>query len=475
MHIPEFDERPKRTSGGGRLWIVGALLALLIFARSIASYVVEVEWWREVGQLQTWFSLILYGVAPVAIAALFSFAVLWLTHARALRFADVRLRDYPWYLKLASLALLVLGVVLALGTVDTWTVVRYFGGRALPVEAASWRDPVFGRPLGFYFFQLPFYQLLLRLVLALSLVSAILFWVAARFWQLRRQFGGFRGPVEIDFRDLGLAGALESKLLRGALAVFLLGLAVSNYLDRYDRLATDHGFMVGVDYVAETITLPLLWVTMASYAIAAVAALFGKLRVLLLVVAVLAVKAIVPSVVNRVYVRPNEISIQRPYIERHIAATRAAYGLTARTREIEFPAVLEGKIDPAAHTPLLENVRLWDWRAFHDTVTQIQALRPYYVFADTDVDRYVIDGRLRQVMLTPRELDVRQLGDARTRWINSHFIYTHGYGLVMAEANRITAEGLPVTLIQDAPPKIRSEERKLTRPELYYGEVTHEP
>ncbi|MCL6545943.1 MAG: UPF0182 family protein, partial [Bryobacteraceae bacterium] len=131
--------------------------------------------------------------------------------------------------------------------------------------------------------------------------------------------------------------------------------------------------------------------------------------------------------------------------------------------------------DFAKHKPLLDNVRLWDWRAFHDTITQIQALRPYYVFADTDVDRYIIDGQLRQVMLTPRELDIRQLADAQTRWINPHFIYTHGYGMVMAEANRITAEGLPVLFVQDAPPQVRTTSLKLTRPELYYGEVVHEP
>ncbi|MDX2154627.1 MAG: UPF0182 family protein [Bryobacteraceae bacterium] len=475
MHVPEIDEyRPKR-SGGGRLWIVGVVIALFVFARSIAGYVVEVEWWREVEQLETWFNLLLYGVAPVAVAALAAFAVLWLTHARALKFAGIRLRDYPAYLKLASLGLLVLGALVALFTVDTWTVVRYLGGREISGEAASWRDPVFGQPLGFYFFRLPFYQVLLRLVLALSFVAALLFWVTARFWQLRGQLGGFRGPVELDLRDLNLSGALESRLLRVALAIFLLGLAVSYYLERYDLLAADHGFMVGVDYVAQNITLPLLWAVVAAFVLAAVAALLGRLKIILLVGVVLIVKTIVPSIVNRVYVRPNEISIQRPFIERHIAATRAAYGLVQRTREVEFPAVLEGTFNASAHMPLLENVRLWDWRAFHDTVTQIQALRPYSVFADTDVDRYRIDGRLRQVMLTPRELDVRQLGDARARWINTHFIYTHGYGLVMAEANRITPEGLPVMLIQDAPPKVQTSSLKLTRPELYYGEVTHEP
>ena len=125
-------------------------------------------------------------------------------------------------------------------------------------------------------------------------------------------------------------------------------------------------------------------------------------------------------------------------------------------REIEFKAQPEAPIDVAAHRPLLDNVRLWDTRAFHDTVTQIQALRPYYVFADTDVDRYTIDGQYRQVLLTPRELDLRQLPAARANWINPAFIYTHGYGVVLAPVSQITPDGLPVLLIENAPPEVKT-------------------
>ena len=128
-----------------------------------------------------------------------------------------------------------------------------------------------------------------------------------------------------------------------------------------------------------------------------------------------------------------------------------------------------------AHKNLLDNVRLWDWRAFHDTITQIQALRPYYTFSGSDVDRYTIGGQLRQVLLSPRELDIRQLPDAQKSWINPHFIYTHGYGLVLAEVSKITSDGLPVLLIENAPPIVKVPSLKLTRPELYYSEVTHEP
>jgi uncharacterized membrane protein (UPF0182 family) len=104
-----------------------------------------------------------------------------------------------------------------------------------------------------------------------------------------------------------------------------------------------------------------------------------------------------------------------------------------------------------------------------DTIGQIQALRPYYTFLSSDIDRYTINGQYRQVLLSPRELDIRQLPDARTRWINPHFIYTHGYGMVLAEVSKITADGLPLLLIQNAPPEVKTPSLKLTRPEIYYG------
>jgi hypothetical protein len=186
-------------------------------------------------------------------------------------------------------------------------------------------------------------------------------------------------------------------------------------------------------------------------------------------------RGIVPGIVSAFYVKPNELSLQRPFIANHIAGTRAAWGFDGRLTEVQHPGKFEAPIHPERNRPLLENVRLWDWRAFHDIITQIQALRQYYRFADTDVDRYMLDGSLRQVMLTPRELDIRQLPDARANWINGHFIYTHGYGVVMAEANRITPQGQPVLLIQDAPPRVETKSLKLTRPEIYYGETVHEP
>ena len=97
------------------------------------------------------------------------------------------------------------------------------------------------------------------------------------------------------------------------------------------------------------------------------------------------------------------------------------------------------------------------------------------MFHDSDVDRYTIDGQYREVLLSPRELDIANLPDARANWINPAFIYTHGYGLVLSEVSKMTSDGLPVLMIENAPPEIKTDSLKLTRPEIYYGEVTHEP
>ncbi len=469
-------ERPRSApSRAGRITLVILVLALLLGGRSIASYVIEYEWWKELGQTATWFSMLTYSLAPLAAATLLAFAVLWVAHARALKFARTALREHPLYARLSVLALLFLGWLIAAGSVETWTVVRYAGSRGLPEAANAWRDAVFGKPLSFYLFDLRFFSDVRGYVLALTIVSVLVYWIAARAWQLRYRLPELRDMTEFDPRIFRLEGGLESRFLRGAAVVFLLALAVRFYLARYEMVYQDHGFMVGIDYVDLNVGLPLLWLVIFACLAAAVFIWLGRWLLAGLMALALVVEFAVPRVVAAVYVRPNEISLEKPYIQTHIQATRAAYGLGARMREVEFKARQDAPIDAARHKNLLDNVRLWDWRAFHDTITQIQALRQYYVFPDSDVDRYTIGGQYRQVLLSPRELDIRQLPDAQSRWINPHFIYTHGYGLVLAEVSNITPDGLPVLLIENAPPEVKTPSLKLTRPEIYYGEVVHEP
>ncbi|MGO9094428.1 MAG: UPF0182 family protein [Bryobacteraceae bacterium] len=458
------------------VFLIGALLILLLLARSLSSYVIDYQWWREMGQVPTWLSLLFYQLAPLSAATLLAFVVLWLAHRSALRFAGAgpgRSRVYAW---ITSLVALLVGFLISSSTIDTWTVVRYFGGRNLPAEATAWHDAVFGEPLKFYLFDLPFYRVLLSYVLALAIAAMIVYWLAARIWQLKERFTELQEMTGFDLRLMGLQGGLQSMFLRGGAALLLVAVAVHYYLGRYQMLYNDHNFMVGMDYVDLTWTLPLQWLVIATCLLAAVSASLSRWRWVLLFPAALILKALLPALIVWTYVGPNEISIERPYVQTHIQATRAAFGLDQRVRQTEFKAQLEAKFDPQKNQAILSNVRLWDWRAFHDTVTQRQALRTYYRFWDTDIDRYTIDGQLRQVLVSPRELDIKELPEAaRASWPNRHFIYTHGYGMVLAEANRITQDGLPVFFIQDMPPLVKTPSLKFTRPELYYSEITSEP
>ncbi|HWB97133.1 MAG TPA: UPF0182 family protein, partial [Bryobacteraceae bacterium] len=450
-------------------------VALLIGARSIADYVIEYEWWKEMGQVATWLSMLTYSLLPLAIATLAAFAVLWVTHARALKFAGTGLGEHPLYARVSTLVLLLLGWFLAAGSLETWTVVRYAGSRGLSADGQAWRDAVFQKPLSFYLFDLPFYSELRGYVLALTIVSILLYWIAARFWQLRYRLPELRDMTELDPRIFRLEGGMESRFLRGAAVVTLLALAAKFFLARYEMVYHDHGFMVGIDYVDLHVGLPLQWLVIAACLAAALLVAMGRWALAGLMALALLVQFAAPRIVGALYVRPNEISLQRPFIQSHIHATRSAFGLERQMREAEFMAHQDAPIDVNRHKNLLDNVRLWDWRAFHDTITQIQSLRQYYVFPDSDVDRYTIDGQYRQVMLSPRELDIRQLPDALSRWINPHFIYTHGYGLILSEVSKITQDGLPVLIVENAPPDVKTPSLKLSRPEIYYGEMVQEP
>ncbi|HLK65976.1 MAG TPA: UPF0182 family protein [Bryobacteraceae bacterium] len=477
--MARYEIQSGRRASGSRATIITliiVLVVLLIGARSLASYAIEIAWWKELGQFKTWLSMLYYAMTPVAAATVLGFAVLWFTHARALHFAGASLRDHKLYARLSVLALLFLSYLIAAVSIDTWTVVRFAGSRGLPAAATVWHDAVFQKPLSFYLFDLPFYLLLRSYVLTLVIFSILLYWIVARAWQLRYRFPEMRDNAQIDPGFFRLERGLESRYLRGACVFLLLALAVRFYLARYEMVYNEHGsFLVGIDYVDQHIGLPLQWLLVLAALGAAVFVWLGRWKLAASMALALVISFAVPRLVSSLYVGPNEISIQRPYIATHIHATRSAFGLDQQVQEKEFDAHPDASITVAQNRPTLDNVRLWDWRAFHDTITQIQALRPYYVFHDSDVDRYTIDGQYRQVLLSPRELDIGQLPGAKASWINPAFIYTHGYGLVLAEVSQITPDGLPVLLIDNAPAVVKTPSLKLSRPELYYGEVTHEP
>ncbi len=460
------------------MFVVVALILLLIGSRYIASTLIDYSWWSEVHQVDTWINLLIYGTGPIVLTILLFFCAFWIAFKVGIRHQDegplFGVIKRSFVSKIAMLALAVVAIIAANATVDSWTVVKYFGGLRLGATPGEFVDPIFGKPLHFYFFGLPFYNMLLRVVLVGTVLALLIYWLAAHAETLSKRIPNMYPSASFDLDGLSLGDAFNSTFVRLVVAIVLVGLSIKFFFNRYGFLLQDHStYLVGVDWVADHIVLPLQWLMIFGALLGAVLVLSRRGRWALLLLLVLPVRYIVPAIVGGLYVRPNELALERPYIQHHIEATRSAYGLNRRVKETTLEAAAEIPIDYQKHKPLLDNVRLWDWRAFHDTISQIQPLRPY-VYMDTDVDRYTINGQIRQVLISPRELDIRQLGSA-TSWINTHLMYTHGYGIVMAEANRITPDGLPVLFIKDAPPVVTTKSLKLTNPELYYSEVAHEP
>jgi uncharacterized membrane protein (UPF0182 family) len=185
---------------------------------------------------------------------------------------------------------------------------------------------------------------------------------------------------------------------------------------------------------------------------------------------------IVPPTVEQVYVGPNQITLERPFLTRSIAGTREAYNLdgpSGEEREFAVSAVPLTRQDLDKNAATLKDARIWDWRALEPQLQQIQGLRPYYSFAGVDIDRYQIDGEERQVMITARELNLEKLPDQAKVWVNLALKYTHGYGAVAVPVNEMDSRGNPILWAHDIPVKAKGD-LAVTHGEIYYGALTRD-
>jgi uncharacterized membrane protein (UPF0182 family) len=283
-------------------------LTLLVGLRSGAALIIEYQWWNEIGQVQTWLNLYLYSFAPIAGATLVAFAVLWMAHSLALQFAETRLREHRVYALISSAVLLFVAFVVSSASIENWTVVRFVGSRSLADIPNSFHDAVFGKPLAFYLFDLPFYSGLRHYLEALAVATIIVYWLAARVWQLRYRLPEIRESGQID---LTMLGGLESRFLRGAVAVVLIALACKYFLGRYEMVGNDHGFMVGIDYVDSNIKLPLQWLLIVAALAAAGFVSLGRWKLAAAMVIALPIELVTPGIVSTLYVKANEISLER--------------------------------------------------------------------------------------------------------------------------------------------------------------------
>jgi len=344
-------------------------------------------------------------------------------------------------------------------------------------------DPIFGKEVAFYIFSLPVLKMGLGLVKALILLSLV---GCGLVYALRGSFNlpGLTGG-QFSQSDLNLIKKVKVKPrarlhLGILLSLFLTAVAAGTYLSLFELLTSQSGLVFGIIYADTAIKIPILWGSILTAGLAAVAAavwgLSGRLTplfgaVFLYIVIGLA-SGIVPSLVQKLIVAPNELVKESPFIKHNIAATRQAFALD----KIEEREILGEKAITAADISdndlTVKNVRLWDRQPLLSTFSQIQEIRTYYEFTEVDNDRYIIDGEIRQIMLSPRELASNSLPN-RT-WINERLTFTHGYGVTGGPVNQVTPEGMPVLFVKDLPPKSEIEELEISRPEIYFGELSND-
>jgi uncharacterized membrane protein (UPF0182 family) len=341
-----------------------------------------------------------------------------------------------------------------------------------PAATGSVADPIFGRPLNFYLFTLPAWHLILGWLLTMAIlicIMAVVFVVisgGARAFESR-----FSSPIHLPWRGLSFSAAF-----------LLFVVAMRVYVGRFEQLFEHHTIFDGVTYTGAHVTLGGMLLVAVALLLGALIALAGAVwsprgrwLAASIVPAVLCYAAVgmVAWYVSSFLVKPNELVREQPYIAHNIEMTRQAYGLD-HFAQSEFPAETTVEATDAANNqPTLQNIRLWDWHALQDTLRQIQEIRTYYDFPDIDIDRYQIDGKLRQVMLATRELNVEKLPESSRNWINEKLIYTHGYGITMNPVNGFTPEGLPTLLLSNMPVQSTAPGLAVTRPEIYFGEQTN--
>src|SRR5436309_10377110 len=476
---------PSRRRRRGRLVILAVLAVLVLGGGTALSYYVDALWFGSLGYADVfWKTLNLQAAVFIAFAAM-TFLLLYgsflaLKPAHLADFAGggtIIINGQPVKLPVEPvLRLIAVGVSLAIaaatgaGMMAEWSTLALYW--YAPSATGTVVDPIFGRPLNFYLFTLPAWQLIAGWLTTLAVITCA---VAGFFIVITggtRALAGRRGgDVGSSWRGLSITSAF-----------LLLMLAAQAYLGRFGRLFDDHTIFTGVTYTDAHITLTgLLVVSIALLLGAGIAAVnaVSAPRVLWLAAAVVPAAVCYVGLgvfgwyVNSFIVKPNELVRERPYITHNIELTRQAYGLD-RISQRAFPAETSIEaVDPVNNQATLRNIRLWDWRALQDTLRQIQAIRTYYDFPDIDIDRYAIDGAIRQVMLATRELSIEKLPESSRNWINEKLIYTHGYGVTMNPVNGFTPEGLPTLILSNMPVQSTVKNIQVTRPEVYFGELTN--
>jgi len=443
------------------------LAAVLAFIWLTARFWIQWWWFESVGYQTALTTRYISGAIAFVAAALVVggfFAANWNLalrrredRSRSGRFASSRI--LRWLLWLITAVLAVAAGWLAAEQWVTWRLA--FAGTNFGIK-----DPIFGMDASFYVFRLPAVEIAHRAAVTTTLLT-----LAA----VALIYLGLRGLDRLDQIE---ATPHARRHLLGLAALLLILFGAGYWLANYDLQYSQRGFTPGPGFTDVTVVRPLNYLlTIVSVAAAAILLFSRRMEQLrwLGIVAVtwliaVGLGAVVPQLVQQTVVEPNELQREAPFIANNIALTRMGFGLEG----VESRSISGQGEPPAsalqADSPVLRNVRLWDYRIARETFQQLQSFVPYYRFNDIDVDRYPEEDEVQQVLVSARELETEGLPPNAQTWTNQHLSYTHGYAAVISPINEATSQGLPVFSVGGIPPNPAGV-MTIERPEIYFGEL----
>src|SRR6266702_1640722 len=486
--MPNSIEWPRTPPQRGRrriFLLLAAILVIAFFGRTVLSYYVDGLWFTSLGYGDVFWKTLNLRWAVFAAFSVATFIILYgsflvlkrsclselpSSHTLFIGGQQVNFPVEPVLRVIGPGLSLIIAALTGAGMVAEWPVLALY--LYAPRNTGGVMDPIFNKPLNFYLFTLPAWQLLIGWLLTLAImVCAIAIFFILIAGSTRALAERRDSYIPLPWRGFSIA-----------IACLLVLVAVRVYISRFELLLEGHTVFGGVTYLDAHVTIIGLLVVCATLLAGAVMAIANAMSVLprgrRLITAVLPAAAcyfavqVIGWYVGRFIVKPNELVRERPYISNNIEFTRRSFGLDQFTQR-EFPADTTVEAADAANNQVtLQDIRLWDWHALQDTLRQIQEIRTYYDFPDIDIDRYEINGTTRQVMISTRELSTEKLPESSRNWINEKLIYTHGYGVTMNSVNGFTAEGLPTLILGNMPVQSTVLGLTLTRPEVYFGELT---
>lgn len=476
-------------SSTNRARLFGVLIAVLFLAlpllAAVSAFYTDYLWFIDLGHRDVFVTTL---VSRLATGAAFGFVafLLFFVNMRFARtmaprtvltsvtdlppqFSDavinLRAKAGPILDRLILWGSIAAGLLVGLAMSEYWDVMRL----ALAGVQFGDTDPQFGRDIGYYVFTLPAWRAIADWLPPMLVVTTI---VTALVHVID-------GAIQPWARLKGFAPHVKAHL-SVLFGLLIASKAFDYYLRIYELNFSPRGQVTGASYTDVNAQLPALRILIVIAAISAVALLINirfrgwRLPAIALGVwlgASLIVGSVYPALIQQFRVVPNEVAAEAPYIERNIQSTRKAFGLDeVETRQFSAAEDLTAQ-DVLDNRGTLENVRLWDPNIVTQSYRQLQIIRPYYDFIDVDIDRYEVDGRNRQVLISARELDINQLDAQAQNWVNQHLVYTHGYGVAMSPVNAADARGLPDFIIKDIPPE-SSAMIEIENPAIYFGERT---